>query len=346
MKCIHCEAEWKTKDSETKTIVKCPFCGENPLVKKNETKTCETTKDALAAIYKQFGADILLGKLKAYLPDFAPSLGDNDKNLVYTFQTCGASKALKENLSGSQEDKERAVKFAVRCLTDAYLTQEIAHNIVYEFTDILGWKINKSKKTQESEYKNSAAKQPAAKKTAAKKPAAKQQAVKKPAAIQPAVKKTESKKPAEVIRTLERTAVVKQPDASSVFQTKSGNENIYGLYDKAYSYYEEERYSDAAPLFLKCAEQGHVDAMYWIAHCYFMGNGVTKEYKKSLEWYRKAADKGEETSLSCIGRFYRYGLGGVQQDYAIAAQWFRRAAEKGNKIAQESLDELKKEGKI
>ena len=64
MKCIHCEAEWKTKDSETTTIVKCPFCGENPQGKKTAPKFYDNTKDALAAIYKQFGADILLGKLK------------------------------------------------------------------------------------------------------------------------------------------------------------------------------------------------------------------------------------------------------------------------------------------
>ncbi|MCL2186340.1 MAG: response regulator [Treponema sp.] len=163
MKCIHCEAEWKTKDSETVTVTKCPFCGENPLLKKEEAKSFDNSKAALAAICKQFGADVLLGKLKGYLPDFAPSLKDNDKNLVYTVQTSGASKALKDNLNGSQDDKERAVKIAIRNLTDAYISQEVAENIIYEFTDALGWKVVKPKASPKSEPKP--APEPATKKS-------------------------------------------------------------------------------------------------------------------------------------------------------------------------------------
>jgi len=103
----------------------------------------ENTKDALAAIYKQFGADVLLGKLNAYLPDFAPSVPLNYKRLVYAVYTFGASDVLKNNLNESKENKEAAVKVAVRCLTDAFISKKIAEDMIFEFVDVLGWKVER-----------------------------------------------------------------------------------------------------------------------------------------------------------------------------------------------------------
>jgi|GEM_PF-553209 len=142
MICLNCEAEWKIKD-DAAPPAKCPFCGENPQEKKPEPKSYDNSKDALAAIFKQFGADVLLGKLNSYFADFAPSVNNNVKKLVYSVNDSGASKALKASLNGSQEDKERAVKLAVRNLTDAFIAQEMAENIIFEFTNALGWKIAK-----------------------------------------------------------------------------------------------------------------------------------------------------------------------------------------------------------
>jgi len=144
MKCINCGSEWQASGAASVTITNCPFCGESPIVKKEEQKTFEDTKGALAAIYKQFGADVLLGKLNAYIADFAPSLSTADKRLVNSVFEFGASKVLKENINSSQEDKERAVKIAVRTMTESYVAPDIAQNIICEFTDALGWKIDKA----------------------------------------------------------------------------------------------------------------------------------------------------------------------------------------------------------
>ncbi|MCL2186660.1 MAG: formylglycine-generating enzyme family protein [Treponema sp.] len=148
MKCVHCDCEWKTSEKLSLPITKCPFCGENPNEKK-EQKSYENSKDALAAIYTQFGADVLLGdKLNAYFPDFAPSVSANIKDLVYAVYKKGSSKVLKQNLNSSQEEKERAVKIAVRNLTEAFIAPEMAENIIYEFIYALGWKIDKPKEAE------------------------------------------------------------------------------------------------------------------------------------------------------------------------------------------------------
>jgi len=109
----------------------------------------ETTKEALAAIYKEFGADVLLGKINAHLSDFAPSVPENYKKLAYAVHTFGASKVLKDNLNETQENKEAAVKVAVRCLTDAFISKKIAEDVIFEFVDALGWKVSRQKITPE-----------------------------------------------------------------------------------------------------------------------------------------------------------------------------------------------------
>ena len=143
MKCINCESEWQPSGKASISVTKCPFCGENPQEKKAEPTSYDNSKDALAAIIKQFGADKLLGKLNAIFPDFAPSVDNKIKKLVYTVYDSGASKVLKENLNGSQEDKERAVKIAIRNMTENFIVSEIAENIIYDFIDALGWKIKR-----------------------------------------------------------------------------------------------------------------------------------------------------------------------------------------------------------
>jgi len=83
MKCVQCNSEWKTDESVSSSIIKCPFCGKD-LPKKEEPKSYDNTKDALDAIKKRFGDDALLGKLNALFADFAPSVSQADKRLVYT----------------------------------------------------------------------------------------------------------------------------------------------------------------------------------------------------------------------------------------------------------------------
>ncbi|MCL2186663.1 MAG: formylglycine-generating enzyme family protein [Treponema sp.] len=145
MKCVHCDCEWKTSEKLSSPITKCPFCGED-LNEKEEKTSYENTKDALAAIYKKFGADVLLGeKLKSYFSDFMPSASKSIKKLVNSVYDSGASKILKQNLNSSQEDKERAVKIAIRNLTEDFVALEIAEKIIFEFISALGWQAEKPK---------------------------------------------------------------------------------------------------------------------------------------------------------------------------------------------------------
>jgi formylglycine-generating enzyme required for sulfatase activity len=100
----------------------------------------DNSKDALAAIMKQFGPDVLLGKLNAHFPDFA-SVSRATKRLVYAVYELDAAKVLKNNLTASQADKEIAIKIAIRRLTEAFIVPDMAETIIYEFAAALGWQV-------------------------------------------------------------------------------------------------------------------------------------------------------------------------------------------------------------
>src|SRR5690606_40942624 len=69
---------------------------------------------------------------------------------------------------------------------------------------------------------------------------------------------------------------------------------------------------------------------------YKNGNGVAKDYKKAVEWYQKAAEKGNADAQFNLGVMYKNG-NGVAKDYKKAVEWYQKAAEKGNANAQFNL---------
>jgi len=314
MKCINCGSEWNATGKAAVSITNCPFCGESPVVKKAEPKTCETSKEALEAIFKQFGADILLGKLNAYIADFAPSLSTANKRLVNSVYEFGASKALKENLNGSQEDKERAVKIAIRNMTEAFVMPEMAENIVYEFSDALGWKIPKEKKHN-------------------------------------LIEKEEVKKQVERTVKNKDTAIKPQKTSGEIDSkikkliVKAENEDNEAQYELGLRYFDgdgiQEDKVKAFEWFIKAAENGNELAQYELGNKYENGIGVPIDYAKALHWYLKAAEN-EKASVAdyCIGSMYEEGKG-ITQDYAKAVEWYSKAAKKGMKYAQEKIDKLK-----
>ena len=62
------------------------------------------------------------------------------------------------------------------------------------------------------------------------------------------------------------------------------------------------------------------DAMYSLGNSYYSKN----DYKKMIEWYEKAADKGNTDAMYNLGFCYEYGKG-VDIDYKKAVEWFKKS---------------------
>jgi hypothetical protein len=84
------------------------------------------------------------------------------------------------------------------------------------------------------------------------------------------------------------------------------------------------------------AEHGDPAAELKLAHMYYYGQGMPRDYVEAARWYRKAADLGNARSQFSLGYLYYYGQG-VPQDYLEGFRWFRKAADQGDVGAQVRL---------
>jgi TPR repeat protein len=93
----------------------------------------------------------------------------------------------------------------------------------------------------------------------------------------------------------------------------------------------------------KAAEKGNAPSMNNIGYMYRYGLGVSQNYHSAMEWYNKAAEKGNASAMNNIGYMYDEGLG-VNQNYHSAMEWYRKAAEKGNATGMKNLGYMYKKG--
>jgi hypothetical protein len=158
MVCNKCKSEWKTGQGISKSLTSCPFCGENLVNEDHDKpKTFDNSKDTLVFIAEQHGDTVLLGKqLKSFFPDYAPQVSANIKSLVFAVYEKGAAAILQANLNAKQEAKEIAFKQAVAKLTEAFIAERAAENIIQEFAAALGWQLNASQPVHPSVLRQSA----------------------------------------------------------------------------------------------------------------------------------------------------------------------------------------------
>lgn len=105
---------------------------------------------------------------------------------------------------------------------------------------------------------------------------------------------------------------------------------------KAYGYYSQQKYFEAAFLFRKSAEEGNANAQYNLAVMYANGIGVKQDETKAFLWYTKAACQGYANAQYNLGLMYEKG-NGVTQDFMEAQNWYKKAAQQGIADAQYSL---------
>jgi hypothetical protein len=140
MKCNKCGAEWKVDASKSASISVCPFCQEKLANEKSSGwQFFDNTKELLAFIAAEYGNDAIFQR--KHLPDHSsPTLSQGQKNRVKQAYECGVVKILENNMTSEQARKETAVKQAVGKMVDAYGTaDDIALQLVWEFTNALGW---------------------------------------------------------------------------------------------------------------------------------------------------------------------------------------------------------------
>ena len=114
-------------------------------------------------------------------------------------------------------------------------------------------------------------------------------------------------------------------------------------FDKGLTAYNNGDYATALKEWKPLAEEGDVDAQYYLGVLYDNGDGVPQDYKEAVRWYKLAAEQGVAEAQFNLGNMYYDGQG-VSVDYKEAVRWFTLAAEQGDVDAQYNLDLIHRKG--
>ena len=108
-----------------------------------------------------------------------------------------------------------------------------------------------------------------------------------------------------------------------------------GVFRRAEELYNEEKYKEAAQLFIQITENDHNNfaAAYYLGDCYYYGKGVAKDVKKAFQLFTSAALNKITEAEYMVGLCYLEGTG-VGQDSTQAVAWFTEAAKYAHPLSQ------------
>ena len=136
--------------------------------------------------------------------------------------------------------------------------------------------------------------------------------------------------------------------AARLFRLEADKGNPEAQAHLGYMYYAGEGVDrdarQAVDWYRKSAAQGNRDAQYNLGVAYAYGEGVPIDKKEAIRWYRRAADGGSSVAQYSLGVSYALGEG-VPQDDGKAAEWYQKAAEGGYPAAQYNLAYAYRAGK-
>ena len=109
----------------------------------------------------------------------------------------------------------------------------------------------------------------------------------------------------------------------------------YNTFASANNAYENGDYKLAFKLFLDASKSGDTDATSRIASMYADGEGVDRDYEKSIEWDLKAIGEGNVVSMANLAITYRM-IGNIKE----SKYWFEQAIGAGDSDAALELAKL------
>jgi len=110
----------------------------------------------------------------------------------------------------------------------------------------------------------------------------------------------------------------------------------FGMYKLGLQAVDKKEYQQAYGYWHPLAADGHVDSQYQIAQLLENGQGVTQSFEKALDWYRRAAQKGQGDAQYRLGLFYINES--VEKNEALGFYWMQSAADNDSLPAKEYIE--------
>lgn len=124
--------------------------------------------------------------------------------------------------------------------------------------------------------------------------------------------------------------------AIKYFQEALSNGHDRAYYNLGLSYLETGDIRTAIDMLEKGATHESIGSMSKLGSVYWNGDGDKRDYQKSLFWYKKAAEEGNEYAMNYVGHFYANGFG-VARDFGEAGRWYEKAAAAGHAWGNSNL---------
>ena len=95
----------------------------------------------------------------------------------------------------------------------------------------------------------------------------------------------------------------------------------------------------ALPALTKAADNGDIEAQIFLGTSYYYGeHGVNQDKRKSLQYYRMAAEQGDAVSQYAVSQLYfELRMTSTKDKLIEALEWMRKSADQGYAPAQENL---------
>ncbi|MCB1863914.1 MAG: sel1 repeat family protein [Chromatiales bacterium] len=98
--------------------------------------------------------------------------------------------------------------------------------------------------------------------------------------------------------------------------------------DAAVREFNRGNHAVAIPAFERAAGAGSGEAAMFLAFAYQRGLGVDADRKRSIEWYRIAAERGNPHAQAELAALTEAGIG-MPADFSEAEYWYSRAIAQG-----------------
>lgn len=103
--------------------------------------------------------------------------------------------------------------------------------------------------------------------------------------------------------------------------------------------HQDKKFKNAIEKFSEASSKGLAEASHYLGYCHFKGLGTEQNMDKAIEYYKKSAELGYDSSQFSLGQIYE------TQNMDEAIKWYQLAAEQGHEKAQQRLEQLNGENK-
>lgn len=131
--------------------------------------------------------------------------------------------------------------------------------------------------------------------------------------------------------------VLENVEFDAAYEKKGIAEKTDTLIKKGMDAEKRKDYTIAFSYYMKATEAGNADGMHHVARAYTYGTGIAKDMEQAQKWMKKSLERGNTSAMVLQGDCYFYGIGGFGKNFDLGMEWYTKAANKGDANAMVHL---------